>query len=140
MPDHNNKNVYIRVPYAMTVHGEEEIDAVVRVLRTSTQMGPQTREFEAKVAAEFSKTHGIMVNSGSSALFLGMEVLGLPPGGEVITPALTFATTVGSIVKNGLVPAYVDVEPNSYVIDVNGLEAMINDRTVAMCVPNLMGN
>ena len=131
---------HIRVPYGMTVHGEEEIEAVVRVLRTSTQMGPNTREFEAKIAAEFSKSHGVMVNSGSSALFLGMEVLGLPPGGEVITPALTFATTAGSIVKNGLVPAFVDVGPTSYVIDVDRVEAMITDNTVAMCIPNLMGN
>ncbi len=135
-----SRQPFIRVPYAMTVHGEEEIEAVVRVLRTSTQMGPNTREFEAKIAAEFSKTHGVMVNSGSSALFLGMEVLGLPPGGEVITPALTFATTVGSIVKNGLVPAFVDVEPDTYVIDAARVEAMITERTVGMCIPNLMGN
>ncbi len=135
-----SRQPFIRVPYAMTVHGEEEIEAVMRVLRTSTQMGPNTREFEAKIAAEFSKTHGVMVNSGSSALFLGMEVLGLPPGGEVITPALTFATTVGSIVKNGLVPAFVDVEPDTYVIDAARVEAMITERTVGMCIPNLMGN
>ncbi len=130
----------IRVPYAMTVHGEEEIAAVVHVLRTSTQMGVHTREFESKIAVEFSKTHGVMVNSGSSALLLGMEVMGLPAGGEVITPALTFATTVGTVVKNGLVPAFVDVGPDTYVIDAAQVEAMITERTVAMCIPNLMGN
>ena len=131
---------HLRVPYAMTVHGEEEIEAVVRVLRSSTQMGKHTREFESKVAALFAKKHGIGVNSGSSALYLAVEALGLPKGSEVITPALTFATTVGCIVKNGLIPAFVDVEPNTYVIDAGRIEAMITDKTRAMVIPNLLGN
>jgi len=135
MPDKN-----VRVPYAMTVHGEEEIAAVVQVLRTSTQMGVHTREFEARCAAEFSKRHGVMVNSGSSALYLAVEALGLPEGSEVITPALTFSTTVGCIVKNKLVPVFIDVEPNTYCIDADKVEAMINDNTRAMVIPNLMGN
>ena len=60
----------IQVPYGKTVHGEEEIEAVVKVLRTSTQMGKHVRELEEKVAALFDKQHGIMVNSGSSANYL----------------------------------------------------------------------
>src|SRR5437773_2617288 len=75
------------VPYGKSVHGEEEIAAVVRVLRTSTQMGAHVREFEDRIARLFDKPHGIMVNSGSSALLLAVEVLGLPPGSEVITRA-----------------------------------------------------
>jgi CDP-6-deoxy-D-xylo-4-hexulose-3-dehydrase len=131
---------YVRVPYAMTVHGEQEIEAVVRVLRSSTQMGKHTREFESKIAAQFAKKHGIGVNSGSSALFLAMEALGLPKGSEVITPALTFATTVGCIVKNGLVPAFVDVEPDTFVVNVDRIEEMVTEKTRAMCIPNLLGN
>ena len=64
----------IRVPYGQTVHGEEEIAAVVDVLRTSTQMGVHVREFETRVAALFAKTHGIMVNSGSSANYLAVQL------------------------------------------------------------------
>ena len=131
---------YIRVPYATTVHGDEEIAAVMNVLRTSTQMGKHTREFEAAIAQLFAKNHGIGVNSGSSALYLAMEVFELPRGSEVITPALTFATTVGCIVKNGLVPAFVDVEPGTYCIDVDKIEEMITDKTRAVCIPNLLGN
>ena len=131
---------HIRVPYAMTVHDEEEVEAVVHVLRTSTQMGKHAREFERGIADAYSKQHGILVNSGSSALFLGMEALGLPAKAEVITPALTFATTVGCIVRNGLTPAFVDVGPRDYVADADQVEAMINSRTVAMVIPNLMGN
>lgn len=70
----------IRVPYGRTVHGEEEIAAVVEVLRTSTQMGANVRKMEASVAALFAKDHGIMVNSGSSANYLAVELLGLPAG------------------------------------------------------------
>jgi len=130
----------IRVPYGRTVHGEEEIAAVVEVLRTSTQMGANVRKMEASVAALFAKSHGIMVNSGSSANYLAVELLGLPAGAEVITPALTFATTVAPIVKNGLVPAFVDVEPDTFNIDVEQVEAMIGPNTRAMMVPSLIGN
>ena len=129
----------IRVPYGRTVHGEEEIAAVVEVLRTSTQMGANVRKMEASVAALFAKQHGVMVNSGSSANYLAIELLGLRGGAEVITPALTFATTVAPIVKNGLVPAFVDVEPNTFNIDAEQVEAMIGPNTRAMMVPSLIG-
>ena len=68
---------FIRVPYGSTVHGEEEIDAVINVLKTTTQMSKNVREFESKVAAKYSKDYGIMVNSGSSALYLSIEALNL---------------------------------------------------------------
>ncbi|MBZ0218637.1 MAG: aminotransferase class I/II-fold pyridoxal phosphate-dependent enzyme, partial [Fimbriimonadaceae bacterium] len=131
---------YLRVPYGMTVHGREEIDAVVRVLETSTQMGPHTREFEHLIAQEFSKSRGLMVNSGSSALMLAMEAFDLPQGSEIITPALTFATTVGCILKNGHIPVFVDVGRNDYVMDAGKAERMISDKTRAIVAPNLMGN
>lgn len=130
----------IKVPYGMTVHDEREIDAVVNVLRTSTQMGKNVAEFENRVSNLFNKTCGIMVNSGSSALYLAVEILNLPKGGEVITPVLTFATTVASLVKNGLIPAFVDVEEASFLIDVEKIENMVNERTVAILIPNLLGN
>ena len=57
-----------------------------------------------------------MVNSGSSAIMLAMEALNLPEGSEVITPALTFSTTVSYIVKNKLIPVFVDVEEGTYCI------------------------
>ena len=131
---------YMHVPYGRTVHGEEEIEAVVHVLRTSTQMGKHVREMEEKVAALFAKQHGIMVNSGSSANYIAIEILGLPAGSEVITPALTFSTTVAPIVKHNLVPVFIDVEPGTFNIDVSKIEAMITDKTKAVIIPNLIGN
>ena len=130
----------IRVPYAMTVHGKDEIDAVVNVLETSTQMGEKTREFENLVASKFGHKYGIGVNSGSSALFLAMEILNLPKYSEVITPSLTFATTVGCIIKNNLIPCFVDVSKNTLIIDVDKIERNITNKTSALCIPNLMGN
>src|SRR5579872_4449127 len=116
------KEDYLHVPYGRTVHGEEEIEAVVNVLRTSTQMGHHVREMEAKVAQLFSKQQGVMVNSGSSANYLAIEILALPAGSEVITPALTFSTTVAPLVKNGLVPAFVDIAPGTFNIDADQVE------------------
>lgn len=130
----------MRVNYGQTVHGDEEIDAVVAVLRGSTQMGDRVREMQSRVAALFAKRHGIMVNSGSSANYLAVELLDLPRGSEVITPVLTFATTVAPIVRNGLVPAFVDVRPGTYNIDEDAIEAMISSRTRAMMIPSLIGN
>lgn len=130
----------MRVPYGQTVHGEEEIEAVVRVLRTSTQMGTHVRAFEDRIAALFAKRHGIMVNSGSSALYLAVELLDLPKGAEVVTPALTFATTVAPLVKGGLIPSFVDVEIDTFNIDVSRIEQAITTKTRAVVVPSLIGN
>jgi len=130
----------VRVPYGQTVHGEEEIAAVTHVLRTSTQLGVHVRQFERRVADLFAKQHGIMVNSGSSANYLAVELLDLPMGSEVITPALTFATTVAPIARGGLIPAFVDVEPDTFNIDVDAIESMITPSTRAMMIPSLIGN
>jgi CDP-6-deoxy-D-xylo-4-hexulose-3-dehydrase len=131
---------YIKVPYGTTVHGEEEIEAVVKVLRTSTQMGTNVREMEGRVAALYNKKHGIMVNSGSSALYLAADLMNYEEGTEIITPALTFSTTVAPQVKRGWVPSFVDVEEGTYNIDANKVEEMITPRTKAMIIPNLIGN
>ena len=131
---------FIRVPYGSTVHGDEEISAVVEVLNTTTQMSKNVLEFEDKIARLFDKKKAVMVNSGSSALYVLIESLALPKGSEVITPALTFATTVGCLVKNDLIPHFVDVGLDTYCIDIDKLEAAINDNTSAIIAPDLMGN
>ena len=128
------------VSYAKTVYGQEEIDSVVKCLNESTQMGNYSRKFESKIAQLFDKKHCLYVNSGSSALYIGVEAFGFKKGSEIITPALTFGTSVGCIVKNGLIPVFVDVEPNTFNIDVNKIEEGISSKTVAILAPNLMGN
>lgn len=134
------KTDYIHVPYGQTVHGEEEIEAVVHVLRTSTQMGKHVRELEARIVQLYDKKYGMMVNSGSSALYLAADLLDYEEGSEIITPALTFSTTVAPQIKKGWIPAFVDVEEGTYNIDVNKVEEMITPKTKAMIIPNLIGN
>lgn len=130
----------MRVNYGQSVHGDDEIAAVVEVLRTSTQMGRRVRRMQERVAALFAKQHGIMVNSGSSANYLAVELLDLAPGAEVITPVLTFATTIAPIARKGLVPAFVDATEGTYNIDVEAIERAISPRTRAMMIPSLLGN
>jgi len=129
-----------KISYAKTVYGQNEIDAVVDCLNESTQMGKNSRLFENKIAKIFEKQHCLYVNSGSSALYLGIEAYDFESGSEVITPALTFSTTIGCLIKNNLVPVFTDVELLTYCIDVNQIEELITDKTVAILAPNLLGN
>ncbi|MGD2070019.1 MAG: aminotransferase class I/II-fold pyridoxal phosphate-dependent enzyme [Gemmatimonadota bacterium] len=135
-----SRDDYPRVPYGLSVHGDDEVAAVAEVLRASTQMGDRVRAMESRVASLFGKRHGIMVNSGSSANFLAIALLDLPPKSRVITPALTFATTVSPIVQHGLVPAFVDVEPDTFNVDAGQIEAMVGPETRALMIPSLIGN
>jgi CDP-6-deoxy-D-xylo-4-hexulose-3-dehydrase len=130
----------MRVPYALSVSGEEEIEAVVRVLRSGTLPGENVRQFESKIAPLFGKSRAVMCNSGSSALTLALGAFDLPPGSEVITPALTFSTTVATQVQAGLVPAFVDVDPATFNILTGQVEELITPKTRAIVCPNLMGN
>jgi dTDP-4-amino-4,6-dideoxygalactose transaminase len=133
----------MRVLYAQAVYGAEEVAAVTDVLThhpLQLMGGPTVEAFEARIAALFGKRHGLMVNSGSSANLLALAALDLPRGSEVITPALTFSTTVAPLVQHGLTPAFVDVEPDTYVIDAARVEEMVGPKTRAMMVPNLIGN
>jgi len=132
-----------RIDYAGSVHGEEEIDAIVEILRgpaTALRIGRNVRRFEEGVAELFGKRRGVMVNSGSSALYLAVELLGLAPGDEVLTSVVTFSTDVAPLVRAGLVPVFVDVEPDTYNVDVDAVERLIGPRTRAMLIPNLIGN
>ena len=102
------------------------------------RIGRNVRDFEAKVAELFGKRRGIMCNSGSSALYLAVELLGLSPGDEVVTSAVTFSTDVAPLVRAGLVPAFVDVEPDTYNVDVGAIPEMIGEKTKAILAPNLI--
>lgn len=135
------KNSNLRVPYALSVHGDEERKKVLAVLdEHRTNIGKEVYEFEKRVAKYFGKKFGIMVNSGSSANLLAFELLNLPQGSEVITPLLTFSTTVSPIVKKGLIPVFVDVEEGTYLIDIEKIEKLITEKTKAIMIPLLLGN
>jgi maltooligosyltrehalose trehalohydrolase len=116
-----------RIDYAGSVHDEREIEAVVAVLRggaTALRIGRNVRAFEARVAELFGKRRGIMCNSGSSALYLAVELLGLQHGDEVITSAVTFSSDVAPLVRAGLVAAVVVVGPETVNVVVAGSDTV----------------
>ena len=131
-----------RVLYANSVHDQAEKDAIMAVLDNplGLRIGENVAEMERRVAELFGKSYGVMVNSGSSALYLAIELLDLPKGSEVITSALTFSTDVSSIVRAGLVPVFVDIELDTYQADVSRIEELITPQTKAILLPNLAGN
>ena len=129
------------IPEASPVHDQREIDAVVEVLANNELiLGRRVLEMERRVAALLAKQHGVMVNSGTSALWLAVDLLDCQPGDEVITSPLTFSSDIAPLVRNGIIPAFVDVEPDTLQIDVTKIEAMIGPKTRAILTPNLVGN
>ena len=130
-----------RIPYGLAVHDEEEERAVSEVIRNhQTIMGDNVKQFEREIAKKFGKEIGVMVNSGSSANLLTFEVLDLPKDSEVITPVLTFATTLSPIIKKELIPVFVDVEPGTYIVNIDQIEQSITKQTKALMIPSLLGN
>jgi CDP-4-dehydro-6-deoxyglucose reductase, E1 len=132
-----------KVLYAQSVHDQAEVDAVLRVLGggpTGLRPGASVAELERRVAALFGKPRGLMCNSGSSAIYLAVELLRLAPGSEVITSPLTFSTDISPLVRAQLVPVFVDVEPDTFNVDVSRIDEMVTDRTSAILMPNLIGN
>ncbi|MEK7503326.1 MAG: aminotransferase class I/II-fold pyridoxal phosphate-dependent enzyme [Patescibacteria group bacterium] len=135
-------SVGLRVPYALAVYGIEEVEAVNRVLTDPSKISPGelVKEFENKIANVFGKKWAVMLNSGSSANLISLAVLDLPKGSEVITPALTFATTVAPIVQLGHIPVFADVEQETYQINISQIESLISPKTKALLIPSLIGN
>ncbi len=132
----------VRVPYAAAVYGREEIAAVNQVLKNPLKLAPgeAAAAFERNISKTFGKKQGVFVNSGSSANLVALEALNLPRGAEVITPVLTFGTTVAPLVQKGLIPVFVDVEEGTYLMNPAQAEQAITKKTRAIMVPSLLGN
>lgn len=111
---------------------EDEINNLTDVVKSDqwgSIKGTRVNEFEKKYAAFHDAKHGICVNSGTTALTLALRAVGIGKGDEVLVPAYTFIATATSIVEAGAVPRFVDIDPDTYNIDVNQLEKNINERT-----------
>ena len=131
-----------KIYYGRAVYDNKEIKAVLNVLKNKSLTlidGENVKKLEKNVSKMFGKKYGLMVNSGSSANLLGLSSFNFKKGSEVITPNLTFSTTVAPIYQLGLIPHFIGVEKNKFVADTLQIEKCINKKTVAIMIPNLLG-
>jgi len=132
-----------KIYYGKAVFDNKEINAAINVLRNHSLTlidGPHVKKLEKTVAKIFGKKYGLMVNSGSSANLLALSSFRFKKGSEVITPALTFSTTIAPIYQLGLIPHFIGVLENKFLADPDQIEKCINKKTVAIMIPNLLGN
>jgi perosamine synthetase len=128
------------IPYARQSVDEDDIAAVVDVLRSDwLTTGPKVEEFERALAAVAGARHALTFSSGTAALHGTMHALGIGPGDEVLVPALTFAATANCVVYQGGTPVFVDVEPDTLLIDVDDAARKITPRTRAVIAVDYAG-
>ncbi len=131
----------MQIPLSRPDITEREIEAVCAVLRTpNLSLGPKLAEFEGAFAEYIGRKRAVVVNSGTSGLFLCMLVLGIGQGDEVITTPFTFIASATPIMMAGATPVFVDVDPVSLNIDAAKIESKITDRTKAVLPVEIFGN
>ncbi len=130
------------IPPAKPIIGEEEVEAVSSVLRSGmVAQGPQVAAFEQEFSEQVvDGVHSVAVNSGTSALHLGLLAAGVGPGDEVIVPSFTFAATANSVAITGATPVFVDIEPNYFCLDPDAAASAITSRTKAIMPVHLYGH
>lgn len=140
MTDLNKKVWY--APNKKEAYGDAEIKAVLDCLNDGwlAGFGPRSIQFEKEVSALFSKKCGLFVNSGSSAILLGLNALNLEPNTEILTAACTFSTTLAPIIQCGLKPVFCDVEIGTYVPSVEQVLSKVTENTKVILLPNLIGS
>lgn len=120
--------------------GDALDNAVLNVLRSGQYIGgPVVAEFERAFAAQGAVPHAVGCNSGTDALILALRGLGIGPGDEVITASFSFFATAEAISAVGATPVFVDVEPSSYLIDLEQVEVAITPATRALLPVHLFG-
>lgn len=145
--DHHSTSK-IKVPLAVPPYSWEEVcEALDSMLTMKTTMGEKVKKFEESFAKYIGVKYAVMVNSGSSANLLALSILSNPAfgnnkirkGDEVITPAVTWATTVYPIANVGARPVFVDVDRKTYNIDADKIEQAITKKTKAIMPVHLLG-
>ncbi len=118
-----------------------EVDAGIQDVINNTQFikGPQIKQFEEALAKELGVNHVIACANGTDALQIAMMALGLKPGDEIILPVFTYVATAEVIGLLGLTPVMVDVDPDTFCIDVDLIEAKITTKTKAIVPVHLFG-
>jgi dTDP-4-amino-4,6-dideoxygalactose transaminase len=129
------------IPAAKPIIGDEEREAVDRVLRSGMlAQGPEVKAFEEEFSAHVGGRHCVAMNSGTSALHLGFIAAGIKPGDEVIVPSFSFAATANSVVLAGGVPIFADIDPKTFNMDPDHVETLITKKTKAIMPVHLYGH
>lgn len=128
------------IPLSSPDIGEQEIDAVVEVLRSGQlSLGPRLPEFERVMAEYVGVPHAVAVSSGTAALHLALVGLGIGEGDEVITSSFSFIASANAILSVGAQPVFVDIDPDTLNFDPAAIEARITPRTRAILVVHVFG-
>ncbi len=129
------------IPIAKPLIGDEEREAVDQVLASGQlAQGPQVEAFEGEFARLVDGRHCVAVNSGTTALHLGLLAAGIGPGDEVIVPSFTFAGTAHAVRLCGAEPVFVDIDPATFCIDAAAVDAAVGERTAAIMPVHLYGH
>ena len=129
------------VPLSNADITDAEIQAVVKVLQGDRlSIGPHTVAFEEACARRAGRKYGVAVNSGTSGLHLCVRAMGLTEGDEVITPSFSFIATTNSLLFERVTPVFVDIDPVSYNMDPDAIEAAVTPRTRAILPVEAFGN
>ena len=119
---------------------EDAIESVVRVLRSGViAQGPETEEFEKEFAAYCEVNYAVSVNSGTAATHCILASQGIGPGDEVITTGFSFVATVSPVLMCGATPVFADINPLTYILDIDSVRERITERTRAIVVVDLFG-
>ncbi|MGA8029529.1 MAG: UDP-4-amino-4,6-dideoxy-N-acetyl-beta-L-altrosamine transaminase [Bryobacteraceae bacterium] len=128
------------LPYGRQSIGEDDIQAVVEVLRSDwLTTGPAVDRFEKGIAEFVGAEHAVAVSSGTAALHAAMYAAGVGPGDEVIVPAMTFAATANAAVFLGAIPVFADIEPDTLLVDPASVEKRLTSRTKAIAAVDYAG-
>lgn len=130
------------IPAAKPIIGDDERDAVDRVLRSGMIAGgPEVAAFEQEFAEQMvAGRRCVAVNSGTSGQHLGLLASGVGRGDEVIVPSFTFAATANSVALTGATPVFADIEPHQFNVDAASVEAAVTERTVGIMPVHLYGH
>jgi dTDP-4-amino-4,6-dideoxygalactose transaminase len=130
------------IPAAKPIIGDEEREAVDRVLRSGMiAQGPEVAAFEREFADALAGGRTcVAVNSGTAGQHLGLLAAGVGPGDEVIVPSFTFAATANSVALTGATPVFADIEPDFFCLDPDAVDAAVTERTVGVMPVHLYGH
>src|SRR5262245_31291651 len=128
------------IPITKPLLGEPEELAVLEVLRSGWLVqGPKVAEFERTVAAYVGARHAVATSSCTTALHLALVLHGIGNGDEVIIPSFTFIATANAVLYAGATPVFVDIDPRTYNLDPDAVEAAITVRTAAIMPVHQIG-